>query len=86
MDLIGKTIGTQRFFCYIAVSAIEGCPLSEISLYQSLQALPQEVIDVTETENECKIQPDKLWHELGKQKDVNGKKKIGLLSLIARLF
>ena len=27
------TIGAQRFVCYIEVSAIEGCPLSGISLY-----------------------------------------------------
>ena len=34
MDLIGKTIiGTQRFVCYIEVSAIEGCSLSGVSLY-----------------------------------------------------
>lgn len=58
----------------------------EFCVYQSLQALPQEVVDVTETENEeCKIQPDRLWHELGKQKDVNGKKKFGLLSLVAKV-
>ena len=35
MDLIGKTIRTQRFVRYIEVPAVEGCPLSGVSLYIS---------------------------------------------------
>ena len=33
MDFYGETIGPQKFVRYIAMSAIEGCPLSEVSLY-----------------------------------------------------
>ena len=34
MDFYGKTIGTRKFVRYIAMSAMEGCPLSRVSLYR----------------------------------------------------
>ena len=33
MDFYGKTIGTRKFVRYIAMSAMEGCPLNGVSLY-----------------------------------------------------
>ena len=33
MDFYGETIGPQKFVRYIAMSTIEGCPLSGVSLY-----------------------------------------------------
>ena len=35
MDFYSETIGPQQFVGYIATSAIEGCPLSGVSLYMN---------------------------------------------------
>ena len=42
------TIGAQRFVRCIEVSAIEGCPLSRVSLYYNFYAIP-----LSETSNPC---------------------------------
>ena len=69
----------------------------EYRVYQCLPAIPHDILckfksSATDTEEEeaeeeedPKIRADALWHELEKQRDLNGKKKFGLLAPIAKL-
>ena len=62
-------------------------------VYKSLPAIPPDVLynlrssgnSANEDEEDAKFRADVLWHELEKQRDLDGKKKFGLLAPIAKL-
>ena len=65
----------------------------EYCVYQSLPAIPPDVLcnlrstgnSANEDEEDAKFRADVLWHELEKQRDLDDKKKFGLLAPMAKL-